>query len=223
MTYIYLNTYTNGYLYVGSHTWDGEGIDPNYHGSSSVAKKYHWNVLSIEILEVIVDDARKFIAEKDWIEHYASQYGIADCAMCLSKRNGNAWCLKYSRNGLLLNCHANTLEQAHTSESRKKAIQARINNGTQFRPTLETMKNFLDNAHTEKVLLKRLNSRRCNARRCRLSDGFEGNCPEIERHTGLNHGTVSTAMSRAFKKGIYKLSIGITLTPIFQQRACAPN
>ena len=40
---------------------------------------------------------------------------------------------------------------------------------------------------------------------CRLNDGFVGNYKQIEDHTGLPHGTVTTAMTNAYKKGKFLL------------------
>lgn len=111
-TYIYLNTYPNGYLYVGSHTWLGESgvLDPDYKGSSSVATHFNWSPQSIKILEVVSDE-RKFIAESVYINQYAELYGIADCALLLSS---NQWTAKFKPHGLLLNLHSNSMEQAYT-------------------------------------------------------------------------------------------------------------
>lgn len=108
MTYIYLNEYDNGYLYVGSHTWKGSGIDPSYQGSSKVAEHYGWKPITSKILEVVSSE-RKFIAESEWIKRYATEFGIADCALIFS----NQFTMKYKTHGLLLNLHSNTMEQAY--------------------------------------------------------------------------------------------------------------
>lgn len=38
-------------------------------------------------------------------------------------------------------------------------------------------------------------------RRCQLNDGFVGTSKEIEMHTGLPHGTVTSAMTKAYREG----------------------
>lgn len=110
-TYIYLNTYSNGYFYVGSHTWDGpEGVlDPNYHGSSGVAKHNNWLPVKEEILEV-VPIHRHYAAEREWILRFCIKFGIADCALVLSP--DNSWARKFKNHGKMLNLHCNNAEQA---------------------------------------------------------------------------------------------------------------
>ena len=134
MIYIYLNTYPNGCLYVGSHKWDGEGIDPNYHGSSRVAMKYKWFPIKEEILEVVTED-RKLVAEREWIEKYATLYGIADCTYSIAKTSRMyclPWINRYRRGGRLLNLHSNNAMQAlgaHTRETYKKSALTNKNKG----------------------------------------------------------------------------------------------
>lgn len=74
--YIYLNHYENGYLYVGSHTWNGKGQDPSYEGSSAIAKRYNWHPIKQEVLEYVSLE-EKFKAERKWIEKYLTIYGVA--------------------------------------------------------------------------------------------------------------------------------------------------
>lgn len=122
MTYIYIATYveTEVYLYVGSHTWDGPSgeIDTSYFGSSRVAANYGWLPVDIQILENVAL-GRKFIAERYWIEKYAEQYGIADCARLLTKNK--KWVANYKAHGFMLNCHANDASQA-TEAARARII-----------------------------------------------------------------------------------------------------
>ena len=138
MTYIYLNKYPLGYLYVGSHTWKGEGIDSNYHGSSRIARSLGWLPTEQKILEV-VSSKRRFIAEKEWIEKYCQEYGIADCALCRYPPNSrvkaiNEWIKKFKSGGLMLNLHAEPggwmyAQANHTKESYIKAITTRKERG----------------------------------------------------------------------------------------------
>lgn len=120
MIYIYLNTYDKGYLYVGSHKWDGEGIDPNYHGSSAVAKRYGWSPTKEEILEVVSPE-RKLVAEREWIEKYCSEYGIAHIVKEWAKLH-NAWVQKY-KDGLMLNAHSNSAYQMYANGHSKEAVK----------------------------------------------------------------------------------------------------
>lgn len=317
MIYIYLNTYENGYLYVGIHRWSGEGIDPNYYGSSSIARNFGWKPKKIEILEVL-EKREDLVKERFWIEKYAEIYGISDCVF-----RRNKWTEKYKRHGLLLNGHSNSAEQMMSVEVQNKAIRTRKNdkvlqdklrkkikiiqqvgncfsveaqikrirtvreNGTksydegvyeerrktreirnkeksygkmklvrvskgEFRkegvlhrlcvelghPTWDTSisKKFRDSnvcehrgykfewlnkeyGYKEKDLrtekerrhdgcLKAIETKRKNARHCKLQDGFIGNTPDIVLHTGLKKGTVSTAIKLALERGEYKTKSG---------------
>lgn len=131
-TYIYLVTYPKGYLYVGSHTWDGPvgELDLNYHGSSSVAKNYNWMPIKEEILEYNV--SLKLRRERFWIEKYCSLYGIADCALIFAKYT--KWTSKFRNHGLMLNLHANdavpALQASLLKESRYKQVNTKKKNKT---------------------------------------------------------------------------------------------
>lgn len=129
-SYIYLNTYSNGYLYIGSHTWTGPPgiLDPSYHGSSHIASHFHWMPSKIEVLEQCLDE-RKFVAEKEWIITYASKYGVAPLVFNFTK---NKFVQQYSNpRGLLINCHSNSAEQICTKESRRKNYLTHVESGAQ--------------------------------------------------------------------------------------------
>lgn len=132
-TYVYLNTYASGLMYVGSHTWEGPvgEIDPNYKGSSHVAKIYSIEPVDIKILEVVPDN-RKFVAEKEWIVKYCTEYGIADEAKHWSK--SKEWLSRFKEHGRMINLHANdvacALEASHAPEAVKKSFESRVKNGS---------------------------------------------------------------------------------------------
>lgn len=123
--------YSNGYLYVGSHSWCGPvgEIDPNYSGSSQIALRFKWKPERIILLEV-VSESRKLIAEREWIERYCRKYGIADCAIKCAR---STWALKFSSNGRMLNLHSNTSESMReaslTKEVRAKVVARRFETG----------------------------------------------------------------------------------------------
>lgn len=268
-TYIYLNHYVtisgDEYLYIGSHTWNGPKgqLDPNYHGTSHVAIHFGWEPYVEEILEVI-EQSRNLVAEREWIEKYAEQYGIADCALQFSKSTG--WTSQYKPHGKLLNLHSNSAYQMHTKEvydkvnksydvskrlvaaqkrlksidlkgSAKKAAQTiHIKSSwcnerfdlQGFIGTCEDICKEFDIKHdtlesaisrlrkngysivSHKILVKEGDKKNFfkaleHYRMCRLNDGFVGNYKQIEDHTGLPHGTVTTAMTNAYKKGKFLL------------------
>lgn len=120
MTYIYLITYTDGSLYVGSHTWNGsEGqLDPNYHGSSGVAEHFKLQIASEEILEVVSEE-RKLIAEREWIERYATLHGLSDKALSLTYHHKDNWRKKFKSGGRVINLHANDAVAAREANRRK--------------------------------------------------------------------------------------------------------
>lgn len=215
-TYIYLNTYLNGYLYVGSHTWDGpEGVlDPNYHGSSTVAEVNHWAPVKEEILEVVSED-RKFIAEREWINFYADREGIADAAQKLY-RWSRVWINTKPKHGRLLNCHCNNAEQAteaaRSKESRIKKVEHTDYKEVQRKrfETLTKEKRSMAAAKTAaklgpdfyRNLIKKHNDAvYSSGRRCILNDGFVGVVSDIVAHTGLPKGSVGAKVSQAYKYG----------------------
>lgn len=156
MHYIYLNTYSiknNTYYYVGSHSWNGIGLDKNYKGSSSVAKHYGWEPSSILILEEVSEE-RKFIAEREWIIKYCNLHGIADCANILAKSSD--FSKQFKPHGFMLNLHANGQEAMLSQESKQKSYQTRLSSGAQ--------KNFMAKsaACSEKARLKSVETRKDN-------------------------------------------------------------
>lgn len=124
MFYIYLNEYPNGYLYVGSHSWNGEGLDPNYQGSSHIAKLYHWKPSKITLLQVYQD--KSLSVEKEWIERYCNEYGVSS----LVKRYANSQWVSKFKEGLMLNCHSNDASHLQTEENYKKSHETAMSNGS---------------------------------------------------------------------------------------------
>lgn len=124
MFYIYLNEYPNGYLYVGSHSWNGEGLDPSYQGSSHIAKLYHWKPSKITILQTYTD--KSISLEKQWIENYCNKFGVSPL---VKKYANNDWVSRF-KEGLMLNCHSNDASHLQTEENYKKAHKTAIENGS---------------------------------------------------------------------------------------------
>lgn len=128
-TYIYLNKYETGAMYVGSHTWDGpEGaVDEDYHGSSVIACKYGWVPVEVSILEVVSEE-RKYVAEREWILKYCNEFGVHPIVKKLHPDFG----LQF-KTGVLINCHSNSVEcalrKAHSKEVRVKATETLKRNG----------------------------------------------------------------------------------------------
>lgn len=119
--YIYLNHYKNGYLYVGSHSWNGEGQDLSYEGSSAIAKRYNWHPVKQEVLE-FVSSEEKFKAERRWIEHYLTLYGVSKAVERFIK---TPLLDRYKRNGLMLNAHTNSAECAIQNHEKSVETQKR--------------------------------------------------------------------------------------------------
>lgn len=146
-TYIYLNTYSNGYLYVGSHTWDGEVgvVDPDYIGSSGIAKGYGWIPEKIEILEV-VEGERRYSAEREWILKYCKEFGVSS----ISRNLQPLWAAPF-KDGLMLNCCTSDWKLASlslTKEVRSRAQITRRINGSLARS--------IKLAHTKEANRKRV-------------------------------------------------------------------
>lgn len=124
-TYIYLNRYENGCLYVGSHSWKGVvgELDPNYLGSSTLADSFGWVPVSVELLESVSKD-RKFTAEREWMLKYCNEFGVHPTVKYLHPEFGSKFGI-----GLLLNCHSNSVEPALSSTARTKSYKTRKERG----------------------------------------------------------------------------------------------
>lgn len=188
-TYVYLNYYANGNLYVGSHTWCGDGLDPNYFGSSKVANYFHWKPIKVEVL-CYSDD--KLHDESKLIMKYCEMHGIACCAKKMAHASGNTWVDNF-KDGLMLNCHANTMDAA------RSALTKDI---------------YSANA---KCLLKEesrelaIKSRYSNAAWIKLSNGVEGHYDSVSELSGINACTVRAAVSAFRRQGFYKFSSGLEI------------
>lgn len=79
MKYIYLIITPEGFLYVGSHEWNGIGLDPNYKGSGSrVISRSDYKELKCMILEDCshMSDLEFDARETEWIRAFASCFGV---------------------------------------------------------------------------------------------------------------------------------------------------
>lgn len=125
---------------MGSHSWCGRKgeIDSNYFGSSCVAENFGWKPIKIEILEVVSED-RKLLAEREWIQKYCKEFGIADCAILCSR---SPWALQFRKHGRMLNLHANGSESMREASLRRdvrmKVVKKRFESG-ELKKTLAKM------------------------------------------------------------------------------------
>ena len=85
-TYMVTNN-INGKVYVGSHSWDGEGLDPNYYGSGTAikraVKKYGKENFQVEVLYYYdtVEECRKDE------ERILTEYNVRDCPHSYNLKN----------------------------------------------------------------------------------------------------------------------------------------
>ena len=86
-TYMVTNN-INGKVYVGSHSWDGEGLDPNYYGSGTAItraiRKYGKENFQVEVLYyyATVEECRKDE------ERILTEYNVKDCIHSYNIKNG---------------------------------------------------------------------------------------------------------------------------------------
>ena len=86
-TYMVTNN-INGKVYVGSHSWKGEGLDPNYFGSgiaiTRAVKKYGKENFQVEVLYYYdtVEECRKDE------ERILTEYNVRDCPHSYNIKNG---------------------------------------------------------------------------------------------------------------------------------------
>ena len=85
-TYMVTNK-SNGKVYVGSHSWKGEGLDPNYYGSGTAIKraveKYGKENFQVEVLYYYstVEECRKDE------ERILTEYNVRDCPHSYNLKN----------------------------------------------------------------------------------------------------------------------------------------
>ena len=87
-TYIVTNK-INGKVYVGSHSWDGEGLDKNYYGSGTAitraVKKYGKENFQIEVL-YFYDTVEECRADE---ERILTEYNVRDCPHSYNIKNAS--------------------------------------------------------------------------------------------------------------------------------------
>ena len=85
-TYMVTNN-INGKVYVGSHSWSGEGIDPNYYGSgiaiTRAVKKYGKENFQVEVL-YYYDTVEECRADE---ERILTEYNVRDCPHSYNLKN----------------------------------------------------------------------------------------------------------------------------------------
>ena len=85
-TYMVTNN-INGKVYVGSHSWSGEGIDKNYYGSgiaiSKAVKKYGKENFQVEVL-YYYDTVEECRADE---ERILTEYNVKDCPHSYNIKN----------------------------------------------------------------------------------------------------------------------------------------
>ena len=86
-TYMVTNN-INGKVYVGSHSWDGEGLDPNYYGSGTAitraVKKYGKENFQVEVL-YYYDTIEECRADE---ERILTEYDVKNCPHSYNIKNG---------------------------------------------------------------------------------------------------------------------------------------
>ena len=138
-TYIVTNK-INGKVYVGSHSWDGEGLDPNYYGSGKLIKrsveKYGKENFQVEVLYYYntVEECR---ADE---ERILTEYNVRDCIHSYNLKNAavgwtsedvagenNPWYGKRGKDSPLYGKRGKgtpNYGKHHTEETRKKMSEA---------------------------------------------------------------------------------------------------
>lgn len=85
-TYMVTNK-INGKVYVGSHCWDGEGLDPNYYGSGTAitkaVKKYGKKNFQVEVL-YYYDTVEECRQDE---ERILTEYNVRDCPHSYNIKN----------------------------------------------------------------------------------------------------------------------------------------
>ena len=119
-TYMVTNK-TNGKVYVGSHSWDKEGIDPNYYGSGTAitraVKKYGKENFQVEVL-YFYDTVEECRADE---ERILTEYNVRDCPHSYNIKNG---AIGWTSEDMTGEKHP-FYGKHHTEEARKKLSQAK--------------------------------------------------------------------------------------------------
>lgn len=138
VSYLYVNIYEHPkygmLLYVGSCTRSDNvpnKVNPTYQGSSTLVNRYGWDKYLVAHC-FIRNTNKPLIDEGILIKEMCEEHGVLPLAKQASQQNNNFWPSKF-KDGVMLNCHCNTLEHAHqkrrllgSSESQKEHSRASV-------------------------------------------------------------------------------------------------
>lgn len=89
--YIYKTTFPDGRVYIGKHSWCGDGLDPNYFGSGNCVRRfkadhpYDWkNLLQTEILAHVEDESYLNEIERLFVYQAKKEFG----SLCVNLADG---------------------------------------------------------------------------------------------------------------------------------------
>ena len=118
-TYMVTNN-KNGKVYVGSHSWKGEGLDPNYYGSGKIIKqaveKYGKENFQVEVL-YYYDTVEECRADE---ERILTEYNVRDCIHSYNIKNAAVGMTSEDMTGEKHPLYG----KHHTDETRQKMSQA---------------------------------------------------------------------------------------------------
>ena len=133
-TYMVTNK-LNGKVYIGSHCWDGEGLDPNYYGSgiaiTAAVRKYGKENFQVEVL-YYYDTIEECRADE---ERILTEYDVKNCPHSYNIKNSAIGWTSEELTG-----------RTHTEDAKKKMSEAKT--GTHH--TAET-RNKMSQAHKGKT------------------------------------------------------------------------
>ena len=119
-TYMVTNN-INGKVYVGSHSWKGEGLDPNYYGSGTAitraVKKYGKENFQVEVL-YFYDTVEECRADE---ERILTEYNVKDCPHSYNLKNS---AIGFTSGDITEDTKRKMREHKFSDEHRKKLSQA---------------------------------------------------------------------------------------------------
>lgn len=219
--YVYLTAIDHpryGLLYyVGQHSWDGEGPDPDYFGScqyryyrSWLSKYWHRTRVILYTTKETTDKIEQYFINKCLRKHGSFIKG--------TKVNADITWLSQFHYGTCLNGRISNMEQLRTSEAIIKGNLTKWDNMSeqQRKFKMDHMRSFKTEDSIKRMIKnmpweQRSISRKKSARRVLLSDGFIGCSSEVLEHLNLKSTHILTD---AFREGYcYHSKLNIAAVP----------
>ena len=203
-TYMVTNK-INGKVYVGSHSWKGEGIDPSYYGSGTAitraVKKYGKENFQVEVL-YYYDTVEECRADE---ERILTEYNVRDCPHSYNIKNAAVGFTSEDIKG-----EKHPLYGKHLSDETKKKLSQAKKGKNKGKTLSEETRKKIAQAHKGKPLSEET--------RKKMSQAHKGKTKSEETRKKMSQAQKGKTLSEEQKRKLLQANKGRTLSDEHRQK-----